>query len=206
MPREPIAPAPAWPSLDLPLHPPLPPMEAERVRALPTTSTTASGRRWQYEPKWDGFRCLAFRDGEAVALQSKAGQPLGRYFPEVVEAVRALPIERCVLDGELVVPTTSVEGFDFDALLQRIHPADTRVRRLSRETPAIYLVFDLLVDARGRALDRLPLAERRAAPRSRPSRVGPSRARRRCGSRPPPPIARARRGGSRGCAGTGSTA
>lgn len=130
-------------------------MEAELVAELPT------GGGWQYEPKWDGFRCLAFRDGAQVELRSKAGQPLGRYFPEVVAALAALPAPRFVLDGEIVVP---VEGaLSFDALLLRIHPAASRIEKLSRETPAHYLVFDLLVDAEGEDLSRRPLAERRRA-------------------------------------------
>src|SRR5215217_654297 len=88
-------------TMPLPIKPPYPPMEAKAVDAIP------EGKQWQYEPKWDGFRCLAFRDGDHVELQSKAGQPLGRYFPEVVEAVRALKPDKFVLDGEIVVP---VEG------------------------------------------------------------------------------------------------
>ena len=118
-----------------------------------------TGPGWQYEPKWDGFRCLAFRDGDRVELQSKNGQPLGRYFPEVVERLRALPARAFVLDGELVVP---VDGrLSFDDLLQRIHPAASRVERLSRERPAVLIVFDLLVDASGTLLADRPLRERR---------------------------------------------
>ncbi len=146
--------AASWPRLGLPITPSFPPMEARLVETLP-----AGG--WLYEPKWDGFRCLAFRDGATVALQSKAGQPLTRYFPEMAAALGRLDAARFVLDGEIAVP---IEGaLDFDALLQRIHPAESRVRRLSAETPAVYLVFDLLVDAAGRALAPLPLAERRRA-------------------------------------------
>jgi ATP-dependent DNA ligase len=118
------------------------------------------GAEWQYEPKWDGFRCLAFRDGEEIALQSKSGQPLARYFPEVAANLAALSAKRFVLDGELVVP---VDGeLSFDDLLQRIHPAESRVRKLAAERPALYVVFDLLVDERGRSLAERPLAERRA--------------------------------------------
>src|SRR5213075_3498342 len=99
--------------MTLPLKQPYLPMEAKSVEKLPV------GDNWQYEPKWDGFRCLAFRDGDKVELQSKSGQPLARYFPEVVEAVRALKPTRFVLDGEIAVP---VEGtLSFDDLLQRIH-------------------------------------------------------------------------------------
>ncbi len=118
-----------------------------------------SGPGWQYEPKWDGFRCLAFRDGDRIELQSKNGQPLARYFPEVVEHLRALPARAFVLDGEIVIP---VDGrLSFDDLLQRIHPAASRIERLSRERPAVLIVFDLLVDASGKALIERPLRERR---------------------------------------------
>jgi ATP-dependent DNA ligase len=117
------------------------------------------GDGFAYEPKWDGFRCVAFRDGDKVELQSKAGQPLARYFPEVVEAVRALKPKKFVLDGEIVVP---VEGeLSFDDLLQRIHPAESRIRKLAQETPALYVVFDLLVDERGAALVEHQLQDRR---------------------------------------------
>src|SRR5213075_1214172 len=103
----------------LPLTPDYPAMEAKLVAALP------EGPQWQYEPKWDGFRCLAFKDGSDVDLRSKSGQPFNRYFPEIVAAVQALGARRCVLDGELVVPEGSV--LSFDELLQRIHPAKSRV-------------------------------------------------------------------------------
>ena len=128
-------------------------MEAKLVDAIPDLGG------WQYEPKWDGFRCLAFRGGDEVVLQSKAGQPLGRYFPELVEAVRALRPGKFVLDGEIVI---SLAGrLSFDDLLMRIHPAASRIRRLAQETPATLLAFDLLVDERGRDLTSLPLRERR---------------------------------------------
>jgi ATP-dependent DNA ligase len=145
----------AWPELNLPIAPPFAPMEARLVPDL------AAGDCWQYEPKWDGFRLLAFRDGDAVALQSKSGQPLGRYFPEVEAALRSLPASRFVLDGELVVPTEG--GFAFEPLLMRIHPARSRVERLARESPAAVLAFDLLVDDAGRSLVERTLAERRVA-------------------------------------------
>src|SRR5438093_1576041 len=104
--------------MNLPIKPPFPPMEAKLVPTIPT------GPEYQYEPKWDGFRCLAFRDGNDIFLQSKAGQPLARYFPEVVENLRSLKPKRFILDGELVVP---VDGqLSFDQLLQRIHPAASR--------------------------------------------------------------------------------
>ena len=141
--------------MTLPLGVDYAPMEAKLVDALPY------GDDWQYEPKWDGFRCLAFKDGDDVDLRSKAGQPFDRYFPEIVDAVRALPVSRCVLDGELVIPDGG--SLSFDELLLRIHPAESRVRKLAREHPALYVVFDLLVDAKGRTLVDEPLAARRQA-------------------------------------------
>ncbi|HYG61200.1 MAG TPA: ATP-dependent DNA ligase [Thermoanaerobaculia bacterium] len=146
-----------FPAIDLPVHPPFPPMEAKSVDAIPSAAPGDGG--WLYEPKWDGFRCLAFRKGEQVLLQSKSCQPLGRYFPELVEALRALPVKTFVLDSEIVI---SREGkLSFDDLLQRIHPAESRIRKLARETPASLFAFDLLVDARGTSLVDLPLADRR---------------------------------------------
>ncbi len=128
-------------------------MEAESASELPV------GDGWQYEPKWDGFRCLAFRDGSKVRLQSKAGKPLDRYFPDVVESLAGLGADRFVLDGEIVI---AVGGrLSFDELLLRVHPAASRVRTLVEAHRARLVVFDLLVDARGRSLVGLPLAERR---------------------------------------------
>ena len=143
----------SFPKLKLPIEPPFPPMEAKSVSEIP------SGDGWQYEPKWDGFRCLAFRNGDNIVLQSKSGQPLGRYFPEMVEALRQLPQKKFVLDGELII----VRGgaLSFDDLLLRIHPAESRVRKLALETPALLLCFDLLVNAAGKSLVKLPLRERR---------------------------------------------
>jgi ATP-dependent DNA ligase len=130
-------------------------MEALSVDEIPT------GPQWQYEPKWDGFRCLLFRDGASVELQSKSGQSLTRYFPELVEAARAVPAKAFVLDGEIVVPSDG--AFSFDDLLQRIHPAQSRVKKLSVETPALLIVFDLLVDAQRHKLIGRALPERRQA-------------------------------------------
>jgi ATP-dependent DNA ligase len=130
-------------------------MEALSVDEVPI------GDEWQYEPKWDGFRCLVFRDGNKVELQSKSGQPLTRYYPELVEAALKLKANQFVIDGEIVVPQDG--AFSFDALLQRIHPAQSRVQKLAKETPALLIVFDLLVDAEGKALIDLPLQERRRA-------------------------------------------
>ncbi|MDX6406115.1 MAG: hypothetical protein QOH70_3570 [Blastocatellia bacterium] len=132
---------------------PYPPMEAKSVEQLP------AGAEWQYEPKWDGFRCIAFRDGDEVSLQSKSGQPLSRYFPELVEALSKLKPKQFVLDGEIVVP---VDGrLSFDDLLMRIHPAASRVQKLSKEHPAMLVIFDLLADERGRSLVDALLPERR---------------------------------------------
>ncbi len=134
--------------------PPLAPMLARAVHELPR------GDQLWYEPKWDGFRALVFRDGSEVEITSRNEQPLTRYFPEVCDAARAELPERCVLDGELVIfgPT----GLDFDALLQRIHPAASRVTRLARETPASYVAFDLLAHG-GADLRHVPFGERRRA-------------------------------------------
>lgn len=151
-PRADAAPA-SWAKLELPLTPPYPPMEAELVRDIP------AGDLWQYEPKWDGFRCIVYRDGDQVELQSKAGQPLGRYFPEMVAAVRKLSPKRFVIDGEIVIPVAG--GLSFDALLQRIHPAASRVAKLAAETPSRLYVFDMLVDTRGQLLTGKPLHTRR---------------------------------------------
>ena len=138
----------------LPIHPPFPPAECKSVDEIP------HGDGWLYEPKWDGFRCLAFRRGKQVRLQSKAGQPLHRYFPELVDALSGLPQDRFVLDGEIVI----YEGkkLSFDNLLMRIHPAASRIRKLSVETPTTFMCFDLLVDEAGKELTHRPLAERRS--------------------------------------------
>jgi len=128
-------------------------MEAQSVAEIPT------GAEWQYEPKWDGFRCIVFRDGKKIELQSKSGQSLTRYFPELVEAAGSLPAKQFVLDSEIVVP---VDGaLSFDDLLQRIHPAASRVNKLAEEHPALMIVFDLLADANGKSLLDQPLRERR---------------------------------------------
>jgi ATP-dependent DNA ligase len=139
--------------MSLPLKPPFDPMEALSVDRIPT------GTGWRYEPKWDGFRCLIFRDGAKIELQSKSGRSLTRYFPELVAAFAALKARKFVLDGEVVIPTDGV--FSFDALLQRIHPAASRIGKLADETPAIVIVFDLLVGAEGHLHSNEPLDERR---------------------------------------------
>jgi ATP-dependent DNA ligase len=137
----------------LKLAPPLLPMEAQSVERIP------KGDAWQYEPKWDGFRAIVFRDGNRIELQSKSGQPLTRYFPELIEAFARLPGPAFVLDGEIVVP--GGDAYDFDALLQRIHPAASRVKKLAEETPARFIVFDLLAAEDGKSLLTRPLEERR---------------------------------------------
>ena len=130
-------------------------MEARPVAALP------SGPEWRYEPKWDGFRCLAFRDGDRVVLRSKSGQDLGRYFPDVVAAFGALAAQNFVLDGEIVIPIG--RRLSFEALQLRLHPAASRVGKLAAEHPALYVVFDLLVAPDGKRLVEMPFIERRRA-------------------------------------------
>jgi ATP-dependent DNA ligase len=139
--------------LNLPIVPPYMPMEAKQVDELPV------GADWQYEPKWDGFRCIVFRDGDEIELQSKAGKPLARYFPDVVENIRAVGAKRFVMDGEIVIP---VDGaLSFEELLQRIHPAESRVKKLAAANPALFVAFDLLVTERGKLLADAKLVERR---------------------------------------------
>ena len=141
--------------MTLPLPKKYSPMEALPAAELP------AGPEWQYEPKWDGFRCLAFRDAARIDLQSKSGKPLTRYFPDLVAALKKLKAIKFVLDGEIVIP---IDGnLSFDDLLQRIHPAASRVLKLSQETPCVFIVFDLLVDEKGRSLMKLPLRDRRKA-------------------------------------------
>ncbi len=140
--------------MPLSLNPPLPPMEARSVDEIPAEDG------WQYEPKWDGFRCLAFRNGNEVFLQSKAGQPLARYFPDIVAALAKLKAKQFVIDGELAIP---VEGrLSFDELQLRLHPAASRVQKLAAANPAIFIVFDLLAGTDGKSLLSAPLQKRRA--------------------------------------------
>jgi len=139
--------------VSLPLPKTYAPMEAMSASELP------SGSNWQYEPKWDGFRCLAFRDGAKIDLESKSGKPLTRYFPELVDAVAGLKAQKFVLDGEIVIPVDGSPSFDH--LLMRIHPAASRVLKLSKETPSVFIVFDLLVDDAGKSRVMTSLLERR---------------------------------------------
>jgi len=141
--------------MNLPIPLEYAPMEAKLVTSLP------KGDDWQFEPKWDGFRCLAFRDGDEVELRSKSGQPLTRYFPEIESALKRCAAPRFVLDSEIVVPVDGDPSFDH--LLQRIHPAASRVRKLAFETPACLIVFDLLLDADGSDLTATVLRTRRPA-------------------------------------------
>lgn len=140
---------------DLPVPLDLAPMEAKLVEVLPEEPG------WWFEPKWDGFRCLAFRSGDAVELKAKSGKSLSRFFPEMVEALRRAAPKRFVLDGELVIP---VDGrLSFDALQMRLHPAESRIRKLAGETPADFILFDCLLEPKGGPLVGAPLKERRAA-------------------------------------------
>ena len=132
------------------------PMEARSAETLPNEPG-----KWQFEPKWDGFRCLAFKDGGAVELKGKSGTPLGRFFPEVLATLLDVPFERFVVDGELVIELNG--RLTFDALQARLHPAASRIRKLSQETPARLILFDMLVGADGSRVEALPLTQRRSA-------------------------------------------
>ena len=122
--------------MTLPVMPPVDPMLSKSAPSIPPGKL--------YEPKWDGFRAIVFRDGDSVEIGSRNTKPMQRYFPEIVEAVLSYLPERCVVDGEIIVPSSSHSGLDFDALLQRVHPAESRVRLLSVETPALLVLFDVL--------------------------------------------------------------
>src|SRR3954447_22364146 len=138
--------------MELPIGVDYAPMEADTGAEIP------SGHGWYYEPKWDGFRCLAFRDGDEVDLRSKAGKPLGRYFPDVVEAIRSVRAKRFILDGEIVVPVG--DSLSFEELQLRLHPAASRVQKLAAAHPAVFVAFDLLAE-KTRSLLREPLRKRR---------------------------------------------
>jgi ATP-dependent DNA ligase len=139
----------------LPIQPPYPVMDAQLVDRLPL------GPDWQYEPKWDGFRCLAFRDGDQVELQAKSGKSLTRYFPDVAAMLISLAAPLFVIDSELIIPVGG--ALSFDELQLRLHPAESRVLKLAREHPAIMVAFDLLVDEEGQPLTKMALAQRRIA-------------------------------------------
>jgi len=129
-------------------------MEARSADEIPVSD------KWQYEPKWDGFRCIAFRDGEKIYLQSKAGQPLARYFPDIVDALARLPARHFVLDGELAIPIGG--RLSFNELQLRLHPAASRVQKLAKANPAMFIIFDLLAQDRQSYLKQ-PLSKRRNA-------------------------------------------
>jgi ATP-dependent DNA ligase len=139
----------------LPVMPPVLPMLAKAVAEVPTDHLA-------YEPKWDGFRSIVFRDGDEVEIGSRNARPMTRYFPEVVEAIKAYLPERCVVDGELVVPDSSGKRLEFETLQQRIHPAESRVQLLAERTPAHLVAFDLLAFG-DRSLLQEPFADRRRA-------------------------------------------
>jgi ATP-dependent DNA ligase len=150
--------------MDLPVLPPVKPMLAKAATKLPV------GEGLFYEPKWDGFRCIVFRDGDEVELGSRNERPLTRYFPEVVEAVKAALPEKCVVDGEIVVPRG--DRLHFEDLLQRIHPAESRINLLAEQTPASFVAFDLLALG-GESLLEVPFGERQARLRTALSGVRP---------------------------------
>jgi ATP-dependent DNA ligase len=139
-------------TMSLPLKPPIAPQLSRSAKELPE----ADG--WVYEPKWDGFRTIVFRDGDDVHLQSRNGKPMNRYFPEVVEAIGKMKADRLVIDGEIIVVVDGIQ--EFDLLGQRIHPAESRVRMLAEQWPAAFVAFDLLADG-DEVLMELPYAERR---------------------------------------------
>src|SRR3954454_5849959 len=139
-------------AVSLPLSPPIKPQLARSAKELP------DGEGWRYEPKWDGFRTIVFRDGDDIRLQSRGGKPMNRYFPDVVEQVAGLSAQRLVLDGEMIVVRDGIQ--EFDLLSQRIHPAKSRVEMLAKETPAGFVAFDLLAEEDETLLE-LPYEERR---------------------------------------------
>src|SRR3954467_6265494 len=139
--------------MDLPVPPPISPMLAKAAKELPVGDT------WAYEPKWDGFRCIVFRSGDEVPLGSRNERPLTRYFPELVDPIRDQLPDKVVIDGEIVIATP--EGLDFDALQLRMHPAESRVKKLAAEIPASYVAFDLLALGGESLLDE-PFRDRRA--------------------------------------------
>ncbi|MGB3354919.1 MAG: ATP-dependent DNA ligase [Mycobacterium sp.] len=149
--------------MKLPVMPPIPPMLAKSVSTIPPDAS--------YEPKWDGFRSICFRDGEEVELGSRNERPLTRYFPELVAAIIAELPERCVIDGEIIIATD--HGLDFEALQQRIHPADSRVQMLAKQTPASFVAFDLLALG-DEDYTRRPFVDRRAALEQALAHSGPS--------------------------------
>ncbi len=151
---------------NLPIQPPVEPMLAKLARTIPNPdpdpdADPGADGGWLFEPKWDGFRCIVFRDSDRIELFSRKLKPLGRYFPELLDPLLSALPERCVVDGEIVVPDGEGRGLDFDALLQRIHPAESRINRLAAETPSEFVAFDVLaVD--DESLMELTMRDRRA--------------------------------------------
>lgn len=139
----------------MPLHLPSEPMEARLVAKLPTEPG------WQYEPKWDGFRCIAWRDGKRADMISRSGKPFARYFPEVMSALARVVPQRFVVDGELCIPAGN--SLSVEALQMRLHPAASRIAKLSVATPALFILFDLLAGQDGKDLTGQPLSTRRGA-------------------------------------------
>ena len=146
---------------NLAIQPPVQPMLAKLARAIPKPVDDTDDGGWLFEPKWDGFRCIVFRDGDRIELFSRKLKPLARYFPELIDPLLAALPTRCVVDGEIVVPDRDANGLDFDALLQRIHPAKSRIDRLAAETPSEFIAFDVLAVDDESLVDR-PMLERRA--------------------------------------------
>ena len=142
--------------IEFPLPVDTAPMEAKLAEEIPS-----DGEEWQYEPKWDGFRFLAFKSGEAVDIRGKSGKPLGRYFPELVDLLGSLKATRFVVDGEIVIEVAG--HYSFDALQMRLHPAESRIRKLASQTPAKLILFDMLADTTGKDLRDEPLSVRRTA-------------------------------------------
>ncbi len=162
--------------MDLPVLPPVKPMLAKAIDGFPAADAEVA-----FEPKWDGFRCIVFRDGDEIVLGSRNERPLTRYFPELLPALRAALPDRCVVDGEVIVATAGPDGdrLDFDALQQRIHPATSRVNLLAERTPASFVAFDVLAlgdrDLRGEPLAvRRPVLEEMLADAPAPVHLTPS--------------------------------
>lgn len=139
-------------------------MEARLAETLP------EGEDWSYEPKWDGFRCLVFKNSAKVDLRAKSGKPLGRFFPEVIAFMASMAVEQFVLDGELVIERDG--HLSFDALQMRLHPAESRIQRLATETPARFVVFDILMNGDGKVMIESPLSQRRQALQALVEQVG----------------------------------
>lgn len=137
------------------------PVDTAPVEAKLATTIPDEAGVWQYEPKWDGFRCLAFKAEDGVDIRAKSGKPLARYFPELVDRLQSIPARQFVVDGEILIERSG--EYSFDALQMRLHPAESRIRKLSVESPAKLMLFDMLADTDGKILLGRPLSVRRAA-------------------------------------------